>query len=140
MVKQREVDAVFASLCCYREARGEPLAVKIAQLWVLRNRVEAHWIKDETYQDVAAHPHQFSGMTAPGDPNLVQWPRSDNLSWRSCLAVAETVMTTQPDQDSTGGAVYYHDMSLPGAPSAWGPVIKTVQIGKLIFYKPVKST
>ncbi len=138
MIKQREVDAVFAALCLWKEARGEPLAAKVAQVWVQRNRVEAHWIHDECYQDVASHPYQFSGMTAPGDPNLAKLPESSDLAWRACLAVVEMVMVATPEQDSTQGAVFYHDISIPGAPAAWGPVVRTNQLGRLVFYKPQK--
>ena len=132
---QQTIDVVFAALCCWREARGEGFTAKVAQIWCQRNRVQAHWIHDNTYQDVACHPHQFSGLTQPGDPNLVKFPESSDPSWKDCVRAAEGIIITDLYDDSTKGAVYYHDISISGAPAVWGPVTKTVQVGRLVFYK-----
>ena len=137
MIDQKTIDVIFAALCCWREARGEPFEVKVAQIWCQRNRVEAHWIHDNTYQDVACHPHQFSGLTQPGDPNLVKFPESSDHSWQDCILVAEGVTVNNSYPDPTQHAVFYHDVSIKEAPAVWGPVTRSVQVGRLVFYRAV---
>lgn len=131
---QKEVDIVIAALCCWREARGETTAAKTAQLCCVRNRVKAHWINDWNFQDVCEHPWQFSGMTAKGDPNLSVWPKSTDPTWKECLMLADDVVNERRD-DPTGGAVFYHDVSIPTAPAVWGKVTETMQVGRLVFYR-----
>jgi spore germination cell wall hydrolase CwlJ-like protein len=134
MSDQSAVDIVMAALTCWREARGEPFSAKVGQLWVMKNRAQRHWMHDSTVQDVAIRKWQFSAMTAPGDPNLVKWPGSADPSWIECLMVADQVLSGQID-DPTGGAVFYHDVSIQGPPPAWGTVVETIRLGKLIFYE-----
>lgn len=138
MIPQQTVDIVFAALCTWREARGEVEASKLGVLCVLRNRFRARWIDDDTYQDVCEHPWQFSGMTAKGDPNLSKWPASREGSWLDCLRLAELVVLDRVE-DSTGGAVFYHDISIPAAPHAWGPVAETLRVGRLVFYRGISG-
>lgn len=130
---EEAVRIVFAAICIWREARGEDFVAKTGVAWVIRNRAlrGGWWGKDE--QEVVTKPWQFSGMTAKGDPNLWKWPLPIERSWRECLEVAEEV-AGEGLEDPTGGAVYYHDVSIPGAPPAWGQVKFHVQLGRLKFY------
>jgi N-acetylmuramoyl-L-alanine amidase len=136
MTSQQDIDIIITALTLYREARGELEAVRIGVACVIRNRVHARWISDQTYQDVCVHPWQFSGMTAPGDPNLIKWPRSPDGAWLGCLAVAEGIVKEQT-ADTVAGAVFYHDISLPGPPDGWGQVLLVAQLGRIKFYRGI---
>jgi hypothetical protein len=133
---QLTIDIFFAALTCWREARGETHTTKGCVLSVIRNRVKARWIHDTTYQDVCVHPHQFSGLTQPGDPNLSKFPSSTEGAWLDCLDLAQQVVNdTYPDD--TNGAVFYHDISMSGPPSVWGPVTQCYTSGRIIFYREI---
>ncbi len=136
MIPQRDIDIIFCALCLWREARGELESVRIGAACVIRNRVRVSWIGDNNYQDVVTHPWQFSGLTAKGDPNLSKFPASNEGAWINCLTVADSIVRDQI-ADVTGGAVFYHDISIPGPPEAWGEVIQTAQLGRIKFYRPV---
>lgn len=149
MWTQRESDIFMLAITLWRESRGEMTMWKTQRAigWVVRHRVESTWDHRNTYQDVCDEPWQFSSLTAPGDPNLVKWPKSDDVIWRGCLAVAETVIpgcappcqiVWEPEQDVSDpvpGAVFYHDARLPAPPAAWGPVTLVATIGNLSFYR-----
>ena len=127
------VRIVFAAICIWREARGEDFVAKAGVAWVIRNRAirGGWWGSDE--QEVVTKPWQFSAMTATKDPNLVKWPASQSRSWKECLEVASGV-ACESLSDPTHGAVYYHDISIPEAPAAWGQVKYHVRLGRLKFY------
>jgi N-acetylmuramoyl-L-alanine amidase len=134
---ENAVDIVMTALCCWREARGESFNAKIAQVCVVRNRLYRKWGGCASALEIVTKPWQFSAMTAPGDSNLVKWPKPSDPYWLDSLKVAEYVLVEYAP-DPTGGAVFYHDVSIEGPPAAWGNVKLTEQIGKLKFYKDVK--
>lgn len=66
--------------------------------WVVRNRVDTGYT-GHTYEDVAKHSSQFSGLH-PGDPryehNMSRWYSSSGASWESALAIAKEVYFADP--------------------------------------------
>lgn len=133
-MNQSDIDIFFAALCCWREDRGGSPEERLGQLCVIRNRVRADWLKDNTYQDVVEHPYQFSAMSDPGDPNLIKNPRSTDPAWLSILPLAEQVILGQ-QADITSGAVFYYSDPLTQPPHGWGPVVHSCDIGKLHFFQ-----
>lgn len=131
---QKSLDIFFAALCCWREARGEDFKTKCAIIGVMQNRADMKWAGRSTVQDIVCQPWQFSGMTAKGDPNLVKFPKAGDQAWKDCLDAAESILG-DGGIDLSRGAVFYHDVSIPGPPTAWGPVEKTVQLGRIVFYR-----
>ena len=81
---------------------------------------------------VCIQPYQFSGMTAPNDPNLVQWPQSNDPQMADCISIAGLVA----GKDPTAGAKFYFSKPLTEPPKEWGPVTGTVVIDGINFYKP----
>jgi spore germination cell wall hydrolase CwlJ-like protein len=136
---QLVVNVIFLALCIWREARGEDIPTKTAVAWVIKNRVDRKWGRQETFQDVVTAPWQFSGMSAIGDPNLVRYPKSSDQTWRDSLAIANQIVRLQgmdtSKMDTTNGAVFYHDITIKTSPSAWGSVEKTLESGRIVFYK-----
>ena len=131
------VEITFAALCCWREDRSGNNAERLAQLSCIRNRVKAHWVPENKYQDVVCQPWQFSAMTAKGDPNLIKFPKSDGPNWIQILTLAESIVVDMV-QDSVGGACFYFSAPITEPPHAWGNVEKTVDVGALHFYKSVR--
>lgn len=126
----------LASLCCWREARGEPIEAKIGQAWCIRNRVDnpSWWGKD--WVSVILKPYQFSAFNA-GDPNATKFPQIIDASWQACLQAVEMVWNKSVP-DPTNGATHYFDKSLDSNHPAWakdGSMIQTVAIGGLRFWK-----
>src|SRR5579863_9260852 len=106
----------LVALCCWREARGEALFTKQAQVWSVRNRVANPKWWGNSWWSVILKPMQYSSFNA-NDPNAVKWPLEADLHWQDCLTAVNTVYT--PDismapsfADPTGGAVSYYDISL----------------------------
>jgi len=127
------------ALCCYREARGEPLDGKRGVCHVIRNRVNqpSWWGGD--WKSVILKPWQFSSFNV-NDPNNSLWPPDDSPSWTDCLSAASGVYAGV-DDDLTGGATFYHDTSM-GWPKAWGSeteYVNTLNVGRLKFYKPIPN-
>jgi len=142
-MEQLVVNVIFLALCIWREARGETIPTKTAIAWVIKNRVDQKWGNQKTFQDIVTAPWQFSGMSGVGDPNLVKYPKSYDQTWLDSLAIANTVARLQgidtTKLDTTGGAVFYHDVSIPAAPAAWGNVIECCKSGRVRFYKPKRK-
>lgn len=144
MTPAAELDSILCRLCLWREARGESLAAKAAVLSVIRNRAndpKNRWPK--TLAGVVLQPFQFSSFNH-GDPNVSAFPLSshpaDFAAWVDCGTVFGSALTA----DSTNGAQFYHDKSIPPPAVAWlGPgktvadleALKTCEIGNLVFYR-----
>ncbi len=127
-------DVVIVALCIWREARGESLEGKHGVASVIANRVASPrwWGKD--WVEVVTKPWQFSAMTGKGDSNLIAWPLVRDPVWLDCLTVAELAVTGELP-DNTGGAVYYHDITIQ-RPRAWGESIGLAKkIGRISFYE-----
>lgn len=122
---------ILVAICCWREARGESLDAKIAQIWSVKNRVlkPGWWGKD--WVTVILQPFQYSSFNMQ-DVNATKWPSTSDHSWIDCLTAVNRVQNGAPDP--TDGATHYHDTSI--SPPSWAAEMKqTAQIGRLIFYK-----
>ena len=122
----------------WREARGETPAAMIGVAWVNKNRVAHPGWWGTTLIQVITHKWQFSGMTAPGNVNLVKWPQDNDSAFPNCLfAASQVVAGSIPDP--TDGAVDYYSAPLTAPPTEWGPVRETVVIDNLHFCVSVKK-
>ena len=109
---------------------------------VCRNRVQANWLRNDTYQGVILHPYQFSSFNAPPrthitDANELLWPIDGDAVWMDCLATANDVLGGI--DDCTNSAMFYFSRPLTSPPPAWGAVIPTASIGHLSFWKPAPA-
>lgn len=120
-----------AALCVWREARNQAYTAMIGVAWVIRNRVTARL----DLAAVVTKRYQFSSLTAPGDPNLVDWPQMADASWEAACAAVDGVFGGVV-ADNTGGAIFYYSPPLSEPPVGWGPVVVTTKIGALTFCKP----
>ncbi len=122
---------------CLGEARGERLEAQVGVAWVVRNRVVSPvkwWGK--TYLNVILKRWQFSAFNH-GDPNREKMasipPTSKDKAVRQARWVAWGVIRGDL-KDPTKGATHYHDTSIK--PPEWTKKMKkTVQLGRLIFYR-----
>ena len=116
------------ALTVWREARGEGQTGMQAVGCVIRNRVA-----DSDWARVMSAKWQFSSLTAPGDPMLVQWPVYGDASWETAMQVSEGIYTnTLPD--ITHGATHYFNPSVV-LPSWAASMTKVASIGHHDFYK-----
>jgi spore germination cell wall hydrolase CwlJ-like protein len=106
--------------------------------WVNKNRVAHPGWWGTTLIQVITHKWQFSGMTAPGDPNLVEWPQDVDAAFDNCKAAAAGVINGK-FPDPTKGAVDYFSAPLTAPPVEWGPVKVTAVIDGLHFCAPVSA-
>jgi spore germination cell wall hydrolase CwlJ-like protein len=126
-------DLTLLMLCIYRESRGESDEAHHAVGWVIKNRVTLGGWYGKGWAGVILKPWQFSSFN-PADPNASKLPFPDlDPSYGSCLLAAKHVYDGT-SVDPTFGATHYHDTSI--AAPAWAKDMdKTVQIGRLVFYK-----
>jgi hypothetical protein len=126
--------ALFA-LTIWRESRGEILAGKIGVAWVIRNRVLTDKIGPNRWSAIISERLQFSSMTSPNDPNLIEWPQDSDASWIVCMSVAEGIYNgTTPD--NTMGANLYANLSVCN-PKWAHTATETVKLGATTFFKGV---
>lgn len=133
-------DSEILALCCFREARNQPLEAKIAQAWSVKNRVlrPSWWGLD--WHSVILKPWQYSSFNK-NDPNEKLWPPDDPShpeysAGKQCQQVAEEVMLDQV-ADPTNGATNYYDTSIEW-PKAWGnenEYENTLNVGNFRFWK-----
>lgn len=106
------------ALVIWREARGEGEDGMRAVAHVIRNRVEASHLPD-SWEDVIEAKWQFSSMTAPGDSQLVAWPKQPDQSFETAMQIAERVYGGL-DFDLTNGAHFYANLAIvPPSSSFW---------------------
>ncbi len=122
------------SLVIWRESRGEPLAGKIGVACVIRNRVTADKVGPNRWAATISEKAQFSSMTIPGDPNLVEWPEDNDPSWTTSMMIAEGVYVGTV-ADNTEGALNYANLSVCNPPWAH-TMTETVVLGNQTFFKP----
>ncbi len=129
-------DYIIACLCNWREARGEPMAAKVAQAWTVKNRVlKAGWMGKDVCS-VVLKPYQFSAFNS-GDVNSTKFPMPADISWLECREAVQDVWDGTA-QDNTMGATHYFDSSLDLHLPAWakdGSMVQTISIGGLRFWK-----
>ena len=126
----------LAAVCIWREARGESIASKTAIWHVIQNRAadpEHRWPR--SISAVVAQHAQFSSMTAPGDPNLIQWPTSSpSADWNAFLD-CQSVVQSPLNADPTEGSNMYHSEPAGQEPYWVKDATPTVTIGAIKFYK-----
>lgn len=119
------------ALTAWREARGEDSEGMRAVLHVILNRLNLRRWGDADH--LIESKWQFSSMTAPGDPMLVQWPDSPDPVFAKALELANLIYTGK-DVDPTGGATHYFNPRVV-LPTWAASMKKTATIGHHIFYK-----
>ena len=128
------------ALVVWREARGEGRDGMRAVAHVIRNRVEAAHLPDQ-WDNVIEAKWQFSSLTAPGDSQLVIWPRSPDPAFDEAMEIAELIFAGN-DFDLTNGAHFYANLDLvPEGSSFWAIANdtmnhpQTAKIGHHTFFK-----
>lgn len=127
-----------ATIFC--EASGEPTEVKLGVAWVLVNRaVDGRW--GRTISEVCLDRKQFSEWNddSGNNANLKRMARAGDADavLMECEEALRTALHSGNETDPTQGATHYHDTSI--APPDWTEgAVRTVQLGKLVFYKGVK--
>jgi N-acetylmuramoyl-L-alanine amidase len=120
------------ALMIWREARDQTLVAMTGVAWVVKNRVSHPGWWGNTVVEVIILKWQFSGMTADGDPNLVDWPQETDPSWGLCKEAATKVLNGKVP-DPTFGAIEYYSLPYTSPPPAWGPTKILVTIDGLTF-------
>lgn len=121
---------IALALVAWREARGEGNVGMRAVMCVVRNRVNSGM---GDWDHVITKRWQFSSMTAPNDPMLVQWPDSPDPQFEAALQMSDGIFDGST-QDITGGATFYFNphVVLP----TWAATMqKVISIGNHDFYK-----
>ena len=132
---QTAYDFVMLALCAWKEAQTQGYDGMLAVCWTVKNRAATPcWWGGPSLSSIVTKPYQFSSFNA-NDPGVGKFPEDSDPSWQSALKAADDCISGAA-QDLTGGAVYYHDDSIP-TPSEWGAVVQTAQVGKLTFFKGV---
>ena len=132
---QYNCNVVFLALMVWREARGESFDAKLAVAYVACARaIKGGWWGG-TIMAVLFKKDQFSSMTYPGDPNLVQWPQPTDYTWNDSLnaakqAIAKSVVNPAPNADS------YFSVDIP-EPSWAQKATFVAQIDHFKFYRTV---
>ena len=123
----------WAIMTIAQEARSEPFIGKVAVAEVIRNRMKQRYFSDGTIIDTVLRPYQFSGWNT-NDSNRIVCARlklSDKVT-QDCIKAWEVSEST----NHTNNAVNYYAQYI--APPKWAygsDLIKTVQIGRHLFYK-----
>lgn len=136
---EQQDPVVLYAMCVWGEARGvATLQGKIAQAFVVSNRVGCNGKYGEGFAGVILKPYQFSCFNA-NDPNrakLLEPLKHDSVqTWEACYTAAYMVYKGNVSDPSLGG-IFYFSEPLKVAPKAWGNVIFTAQIDGLHFFKP----
>jgi N-acetylmuramoyl-L-alanine amidase len=122
-----DVAKVVLALAMWREARGEGTAGMTAVGCVIRNNVKGNnWIA------VITKPYFISSLTAHADPELIIWPKLNDLQFSIAMMLAEGIMS-YAILDVTDGATHYFNPNvvLP----TWAASMKKVKtIGNHDFY------
>lgn len=126
----------------FGEARSEPLDAKIAVGCVVRNRVKlAIGEFGRTWINVILRPHAFDCFD-PKDPNraLLLSPTKYEAEhvWDDCYLAAVRVYQ-QVIPDKSNGALFYFSPPLIAPPNCWGDVELSAQIGRLKFWRRIKT-
>lgn len=119
------------ALAMYWEARGEGEAGMAAVGWTILNRVAS-----PAFPSTACAVVYDGGETPPCQFSWYCDGRSDRprvwSSWQSAMRVAAGLLTQPPD-DPTSGALYFHSTQVR---SAWHRgLARTARIGGHVFYR-----
>lgn len=126
-------EQIMLALLLWREARGETYQAKVAVAFSVLNRVQHPKWWGTTLGAVIAKKWQYSSMAAPGDPNLIQYPLPQDVSFHDCLTVVDGVLTGKGVKNLVLGADSYYDTSIP--PPKWAtPETFVKQVGAFRFH------
>lgn len=127
------VDYIYSilSLTAWREARGEGHEGMRAVAHVIFNRARS---QKKSISEVCTARLQFSSLTSPGDPMLIQWPQNNDAQFEDAMSISESIYAGN-DVDPTGGATMYANLSVCKPDWDFSKLIKTVQIGHHTFFK-----
>lgn len=125
-----DFDIAIASLCTWREARGEGTDGMRAVLHVIQNRAQA---SRKTWAEIVYARLQFSSMTYGSDPELCMVPAVSDPQFAEIYSLAQAVRAGS-DADLTNGATHYFADSIP-MPSWAQSMTETVKIGHQTFFK-----
>ena len=132
--QQQSANLIFLALCVWRESRGESAEAQLAVAYSILQRVARGGWWGTDVQSVIGKKWQYSSMTAPGDPNLIVWPQSNDPSWDACLNVAQAALTCSQPNPAPGADSYFDDsINPPGWAQA--PASRVAKIGKLNFWR-----
>ena len=132
-------DAVVVAQTIWGEARGEPHEGGVAVGWVIRNRLDRHWLKATTAAQVCRAPSQFS-CWLDGDPNrplLDKIPDHPDAPYLDALAIWADIVAGRL-ADPTVGATHYYALSLPRPPSWALGHAPCARIGNQLFFNDVR--
>jgi len=125
-------EQAMLALLVWREARGETQAAKVAVCFSVLNRVKNPKWWGTTLGAVIAKKWQYSSMAAPGDPNLIQYPLPNDLSFKDSLTAVNAVLAGTATNQVVGADSYY-DLSIP--PPKWAKPEQFVkQVGAFRFF------
>lgn len=100
-------DVFYLALVVWREARGASREAQVAVAHSVLNRVKRPSWWGKTLDEVVTKKWQYSSMAAPGDPQLILWPRLTDASWLGCLGVAYDVLHGDAPNPIPGADSYY---------------------------------
>lgn len=103
----RQAETSFLALLIWREARGQPFEGMVAVAWTARNRVESPKWWGTDYLSVIGKKWQYSAMAAPGDPQLILYPKSDDKEFIVALHIAEAVIAGNIPHPAPGADSYF---------------------------------
>jgi spore germination cell wall hydrolase CwlJ-like protein len=120
------------ALLVWREARGELHPAKVAVTYSVLNRVASPKWWGDSIGAVIAKKWQYSSMAAPGDPNLIQYPLPNDLSFQDSLCAVNRVLAGGEKNPVPGADSYFENHI---APPAWAKPEQFVgQVGAFRFY------
>ena len=131
-IDYHDYEHALLALLVWREARGELHPAKVAVAFSVLNRVAQPKWWGTTLGAVIAKKWQYSSMAAPGDPNLIQYPLPQDLSFQDALYAVNRVLAGA-EKNPVPGADSYYDTSIP-APSWAKPEQYVGQVGAFRFY------
>lgn len=118
------------ALVVWREARGEGHDGMRAVAHVIYNRVQAG---HTDWASIIEAKWQFSSLTAPGDPMLVQWPKPPDPAFEDAMSIVDLIYNGN-DFDLTYGATHYFNPNV--VKPAWAASLtKVASIGHHDFYR-----
>lgn len=130
MVSWAEFDKWAASLCAWREARGEGRDGIRAVVHVIANRSAK---SGKSWAFEVFRRLQFSSMTFGADPQLTLVPQQPDPAFVDCVEIVDLVQGGG-DFDITQGATHYFADSI--AMPEWAKTMtETIKIGHHTFYR-----
>lgn len=102
-------DTFYLALVIWRESRGVSQEAQVAVAHTVMNRVARPGWWGHTVDEVTTKKWQYSSLAAPGDPQLILWPKLSDSSWLACLGVAYDVIHGDVLHPMPGADSYYDD-------------------------------